>query len=68
MDPATPAVAVASVSTAGTAQVSAPICGLEPLVETLPAGAPVTIIIGWVARDIARAPAELIEFRKAIAS
>ena len=68
LDPATPAVALASASRADEAHVAATIGDLAPLAESLPAGAPVTILIGWVARDLARAPADLLPFPKALAS
>jgi len=68
LDPATPAVALANVSRADEAHVTATIGDLAPLAEALPAGAPVTILIGWVARDVARDPAALLAFPKALAS
>jgi uroporphyrin-III C-methyltransferase/precorrin-2 dehydrogenase/sirohydrochlorin ferrochelatase len=68
MDPATPAVALASVSRPEAAHVTGTICTIGAETETLTAGAPVTIILGWVARDLVRAPAELIAFPKKAAS
>jgi uroporphyrin-III C-methyltransferase / precorrin-2 dehydrogenase / sirohydrochlorin ferrochelatase len=68
LDPATPAVAMANVSTPQAAQAAAAVCDIEARVESLPPGAPVTILIGWVARDLARAPADLLTFPKALAS
>ena len=55
LDPATPAVAVASASLPEQAHVSGSIAGIAALAETLPAGAPVIIIIGKVARHAAGA-------------
>jgi uroporphyrin-III C-methyltransferase / precorrin-2 dehydrogenase / sirohydrochlorin ferrochelatase len=52
MDPATPAVAVASATLPGQAHVAATIGGIESLVPLLPPGAPVTILIGWAMREI----------------
>lgn len=68
LDPATPAVAVASATRSDEAQVAGTISEIEALAADLPPGAPVTVIIGWVARDAVRAPTALIPFRKAIAS
>jgi len=72
LDPATPAVALASVSRADEAHVAATIADLAPLADALPPGAPVAILVGWVARDVARdvarAPAALLPFPKALAS
>lgn len=68
LDPATPAVAIASATRPDEAHVAGPIAEIEALAADLPAGAPVTIIIGWVARDALRAPAALLPFRKAMAS
>lgn len=68
LDPATPAVALASVSRADARHVAATIGDIEPLAANLPEGAPVTILIGWVARDVERAPAALLPFPKALAS
>ena len=68
LDPATPAVALANVSRADAAHVAATIGDLAPLAEGLTPGAPVTILIGWVARDVARAPAAVLTFPKALAS
>lgn len=64
LDPATPAVAVASATLPGQRQVGATIADIASAAEALPAGAPVTIIIGWVAREHAAAAAP-IPFRKA---
>jgi uroporphyrin-III C-methyltransferase/precorrin-2 dehydrogenase/sirohydrochlorin ferrochelatase len=64
LDPATPAVAIASATRADQVHAGGAIASLAPLVAELPAGAPVTIIIGWVARDLAvTASAEPLPFR-----
>jgi uroporphyrin-III C-methyltransferase/precorrin-2 dehydrogenase/sirohydrochlorin ferrochelatase len=66
LDPATPAVAIASATRPDQVHAGAPIASIAPLVEALPAGAPVTVIIGWVARDLApatAAPVEPLPFR-----
>jgi uroporphyrin-III C-methyltransferase/precorrin-2 dehydrogenase/sirohydrochlorin ferrochelatase len=68
LDPATPAVAIASATRDDEAHVAGPISEIEALASGLTAGAPVTVIIGWVARDAVRASAALLPFRKAIAS
>lgn len=53
LDPATPAVAVASASRPEQAHVAATLASIAGRTETLPAGAPVTVIIGQVARHAA---------------
>jgi uroporphyrin-III C-methyltransferase/precorrin-2 dehydrogenase/sirohydrochlorin ferrochelatase len=70
LDPATPAVAVASATLPGEARAAGTIADIEARASALPAGAPVTILIGWVARDFAKAaaPADLLPFPKALAS
>jgi uroporphyrin-III C-methyltransferase/precorrin-2 dehydrogenase/sirohydrochlorin ferrochelatase len=68
LDPATPAVAIASVSLPEERHVAASVAEIGALAERLPAGAPVTILIGWVARrHVAAAPA-VVPLRKAVAS
>ncbi|MFN3389009.1 MAG: uroporphyrinogen-III C-methyltransferase, partial [Allosphingosinicella sp.] len=63
LDPATPAVAIASATRADQAEAAAPVRDIAAAAEGLPAGAPVTVFIGWVAR--AHAPAAPLAFRKA---
>ena len=63
LDPATPAVAVASATLPGQTQAAAGVSAIAAAAEGLPAGAPVTIFIGWAARALA--PAAPIAFRKA---
>jgi uroporphyrin-III C-methyltransferase/precorrin-2 dehydrogenase/sirohydrochlorin ferrochelatase len=55
LDPATPAVAVASATLPEQAHVIGTIAAIAALAETLPAGAPVIVIIGRVARHAAKA-------------
>jgi uroporphyrin-III C-methyltransferase/precorrin-2 dehydrogenase/sirohydrochlorin ferrochelatase len=65
LDPTTPAIAVASATLPNEAHVATTVGGIAALAEELPAGAPVTIIIGWVGRELAGAFATLIPFPKA---
>ncbi|HEY0086949.1 MAG TPA: siroheme synthase CysG [Allosphingosinicella sp.] len=51
LDPATPAVAVASATLPNQAHVGATISEIASLAPSLPAGAPVLLIVGWVARE-----------------
>jgi len=66
LDPATPAVAIASATRPEEVHVGAPLAKIAAAAETLPAGAPVIIIIGRVVRG--HVPAALLPFRKALAS
>lgn len=50
LDPATPALAIASATLPEQAEVAGTLAGIAALAQTLPAGAPVTVIIGRVAR------------------
>jgi uroporphyrin-III C-methyltransferase/precorrin-2 dehydrogenase/sirohydrochlorin ferrochelatase len=70
LDPATPAIAIASATLPDEAQVAGTIATIAQLAEALPPAAPVTILIGWVARDVLRAatPADIVPFPKALAS
>jgi uroporphyrin-III C-methyltransferase/precorrin-2 dehydrogenase/sirohydrochlorin ferrochelatase len=63
IDPATPTVAIASATLPGQQVVGSTISAIAADAAELPAGAPVTVIIGWVAREYA--PAALLQFRKA---
>jgi uroporphyrin-III C-methyltransferase/precorrin-2 dehydrogenase/sirohydrochlorin ferrochelatase len=65
LDPATPAVAVASATLTDETHVVATVTDLEPLAAELPVGAPVTIIIGWVARELVGSSATILPFAKA---
>lgn len=51
LSPDTPAVAIASATLPGQAQVSGTVSTISGLAASLPAKAPVTIVIGWVARE-----------------
>jgi uroporphyrin-III C-methyltransferase/precorrin-2 dehydrogenase/sirohydrochlorin ferrochelatase len=70
LDPATPAVAVASATLPGEARAAGSIADIEGRVALLPAGAPVTLLVGWIARELVRdaAPTEILAFPKALAS
>ena len=68
LDAATPAVAVASATLPNEQQVSGTIDEIGSLATRLPAGAPVTVIIGWTARRHVQAAPEVLPFRKALAS
>ncbi|HEY0013362.1 MAG TPA: siroheme synthase CysG [Allosphingosinicella sp.] len=64
LDPATPAVAIASATRPDQATACGTFANIHALAAALPAGAPVTVIIGWVARNLAAAqPADLLPFR-----
>lgn len=68
LDEATPAVAIASATLAGETHVAGTITEIVELSANLPLGAPVTVIIGWVARDLAGRPASLPALPAAVAS
>ena len=59
LDPATPALAVASVARAEQRHVTASIGALAAELPRLPAGAPVTVIVGQVVRGLAQPQQEL---------
>jgi uroporphyrin-III C-methyltransferase/precorrin-2 dehydrogenase/sirohydrochlorin ferrochelatase len=63
LDPMTPAVAVASATLAEQDQLGSTIADIALVAEALPTGAPVTVIIGWVARNHVAPLADLIPFR-----
>ena len=67
LHPATPALAIASISLPGQSQVAGTVADIGALAERLPAGAPVTVLIGWVGRRHVEA-AEPLPFVKALAS
>jgi uroporphyrin-III C-methyltransferase/precorrin-2 dehydrogenase/sirohydrochlorin ferrochelatase len=68
LDPATPSIAIASVTLPEEQHVAGRVAEIGALAEQLPAGAPVTIVIGWVGRrHVAAAPA-VLPFRKPTAS
>ncbi|MFL6844470.1 MAG: siroheme synthase CysG [Allosphingosinicella sp.] len=68
LDPATPAVAVANATKPNEARAAASIAAIEPLAAALPPGAPVTVVIGWVARELVEGKGAVLPFRKVAAS
>jgi uroporphyrin-III C-methyltransferase/precorrin-2 dehydrogenase/sirohydrochlorin ferrochelatase len=68
LDPATPALAIASASLPEQRHVAGTVAEIGALAEELPAGAPVTVVVGWVARRHVAAPAGVVPFQKARAS
>jgi uroporphyrin-III C-methyltransferase/precorrin-2 dehydrogenase/sirohydrochlorin ferrochelatase len=68
LDPATPAVAVAWATLPEEAHVTGTIAQIEDGAAALPVGAPVTILIGWVARELVDASPAILSFPKALAS
>ncbi len=68
LDPTTPALAIASVSLPEETHVSGPVAEIGALAKGLPEGAPVTVIIGWVARRYVRTAPAVIPFPKVLAS
>ncbi len=68
LDPATPAIAIASSTLPDEAHVAGTVTEIDTLAAELPAGAPVTIIIGWVGRRHVRTAATPLPFPKALAS
>jgi uroporphyrin-III C-methyltransferase/precorrin-2 dehydrogenase/sirohydrochlorin ferrochelatase len=68
LDPATPAIAIASATLSAEAHVAGPVAEIGALAEELPAGAPVTVIIGWVGRRYVAASAAPLPFPQALAS
>lgn len=65
LDPATPAVAIASATLPQEAHVAGAVHEINDLASGLPAGAPVTVIIGWVGRELAGASGALIPIARA---
>jgi uroporphyrin-III C-methyltransferase/precorrin-2 dehydrogenase/sirohydrochlorin ferrochelatase len=68
LDPATPAIAIASSSLPEETYVAGSVTEIDELAAGLPAGAPVTVLIGWVGRRHVRTAATPLPFPKAIAS
>ena len=61
LDPATPARAIASATRPDQAEVSGSVAEIPNLAAGLPAGAPVTVLIGWAMREAAAvAPREAL--------
>jgi uroporphyrin-III C-methyltransferase / precorrin-2 dehydrogenase / sirohydrochlorin ferrochelatase len=68
LDPATPAIAIASASLSEQRHAAGGVAEIGALAEGLPAGAPVAVIIGWVARRHVAAASRVVPFRRARAS
>lgn len=68
LDAATPAIAIASATLPNEQQVSGTIAEIGSLAAHLPAGAPVTVFIGWAARRQVQSAHEVLPFPKALAS
>lgn len=68
LDAETPAIAIASATLDDETHVAAPVSQIESLAVDLPAGAPVTVIIGWVGRRHLSAASAPLSFPKALAS
>jgi uroporphyrin-III C-methyltransferase/precorrin-2 dehydrogenase/sirohydrochlorin ferrochelatase len=68
LDPATPAIAVASATLSDETHVAGPVAEIGALAEELPAGAPVAVLIGWVGRRYVVASAVPLRFPRALAS
>jgi uroporphyrin-III C-methyltransferase/precorrin-2 dehydrogenase/sirohydrochlorin ferrochelatase len=70
LDPATPAIAIASATLPEEARAAGTIADIEARAAALPPGAPVTVLIGWVARGLVRraAVARIHALPKALAS
>ncbi|HZC37911.1 MAG TPA: hypothetical protein VE221_04465, partial [Sphingomicrobium sp.] len=64
----TPAIAIASASLPEESHVAGIVAEIGALAEGLPAGAPVTVVIGWVGRRHIRANPAVLPFRRAAAS
>jgi uroporphyrin-III C-methyltransferase/precorrin-2 dehydrogenase/sirohydrochlorin ferrochelatase len=68
LDPATPAIAIASASLPEESHTAGIVAEIGALAEGLPAGAPVTVVIGWVGRRHVSANPTVLPFRRAAAS
>ena len=68
LDPATPAIAIASASLPEQRHAAGPVAEIGALAQELPAGAPVTVVVGWVARRHVAASAAVVPFPKVRAS
>jgi uroporphyrin-III C-methyltransferase/precorrin-2 dehydrogenase/sirohydrochlorin ferrochelatase len=68
LDPATPAIAIASASLPEESHVAGIVAEIGALADELPAGAPVTVVIGWVGRRHVRASPAVVPFTRAAAS
>jgi uroporphyrin-III C-methyltransferase / precorrin-2 dehydrogenase / sirohydrochlorin ferrochelatase len=68
LDPATPAIAIASASLPEESHAAGIVAEIGALAEGLPAGAPVTVVIGWVGRRHVRAITVVVPLRRAAAT
>ena len=68
LDPATPAIAIASASLTEESHAAGIVAEIGALAEGLPAGAPVVVLVGWVARRHVRSSSAVVPFRRAAAS
>lgn len=68
LDPATPAIAIASVTHPEEMHVAGPVAEIGALADELPAGAPVAVLIGWVCRRHVAVAALPLPFPQALAS
>jgi uroporphyrin-III C-methyltransferase/precorrin-2 dehydrogenase/sirohydrochlorin ferrochelatase len=67
LDPATPAIAIASATLPHEASAAGPVIEIDNLAASLAAGAPVTVIIGWVGRRCLVTASAPLSFAKAVA-
>lgn len=63
LHPATPAIAIASATLPGETHVAGPVVEIAALAAELPAEAPVTVVVGWVARDLVPQSRTVVPFR-----
>jgi uroporphyrin-III C-methyltransferase/precorrin-2 dehydrogenase/sirohydrochlorin ferrochelatase len=68
LDPATPAIAIASATHPEEMHVAGPVAEIGALAEELPAGAPVAVLIGWICRRHVETSATPLPFPRALAS
>ncbi len=68
LDPATPAIAIASATLPEEMHMACTVAEIGALAEELPAGAPVTVVVGWVGRRHVVAAPGVVPFRKVRAS
>jgi uroporphyrin-III C-methyltransferase/precorrin-2 dehydrogenase/sirohydrochlorin ferrochelatase len=67
LDPATPAVAVASATLGHQSHVAATVTEIDARAGELPAGEPVTVIVGWVARELLPKSENVVPLRRTFA-
>jgi uroporphyrin-III C-methyltransferase/precorrin-2 dehydrogenase/sirohydrochlorin ferrochelatase len=68
LDPATPAIAIASATLAGETHVAGNVAEIGALAAELPAGAPVAVLIGWVCRGYIESEVSSIRSPAAVAA